>query len=158
MTESSCNSSRSIKDLNFKKKDIVSPDSHTNKIRFMVQQRFINGLIGKNDANKYYKYKQIAKQIEDHLYKYCNHETSEKYKQKYRDIIFNLCDSRNSSLNLRILKEQISPRRLITMTFEELASDKLKIRREKNRHWDIQASRSDLHKNVNISFFKKVFS
>lgn len=122
-----------------------------NDIRCMVRKNLSSGLIGENDSIKYYKYKKIAHQIENSLFRYFNHKISEKYRQKYRDVIFNLRDSKNTSLNLRILQEKILPKTLITMTFEEMASDQLKITRQKSRYWEMQASRNDLNKNNHMT-------
>ncbi|XP_020597665.1 transcription elongation factor TFIIS-like [Phalaenopsis equestris] len=47
-------------------------------------------------------------------------------KVKYRSIMFNLKDSKNTDLRRRVLLGHIPPERLITMTAEEMASDERK--------------------------------
>lgn len=48
-----------------------------------------------------------------------------KYKTRYRSILFNTKDSKNSGLFRKILKGTISPSQLVRMTSEELASKEL---------------------------------
>ena len=48
-----------------------------------------------------------------------------KYKTRYRSILFNARDPKNTGLYHKILKETISPTQLVRMTSEELASKEL---------------------------------
>lgn len=48
-----------------------------------------------------------------------------KYKTRYRSILFNTRDSKNTGLYRKILKGTISPSQLAKMTSEELASKEL---------------------------------
>ncbi|XP_073337733.1 PHD finger protein 3 isoform X2 [Pagrus major] len=77
---------------------------------------------------------ELAKKTERelfHLYK----DTDNKYKNKYRSLMFNLKDTKNNVLFKRVLKGEISPGNLIRMSPEELASKELAAwRKRENRH------------------------
>lgn len=77
---------------------------------------------------------EVAKKTEKelfHLYK----DTDNKYKNKYRSLMFNLKDTKNNVLFKRVLKGEISPGNLIRMSPEELASKELAAwRQRENRH------------------------
>ncbi|KAM4590765.1 PHD finger protein 3 isoform 2-T3 [Odontesthes bonariensis] len=77
---------------------------------------------------------ELAKKTERelfHLYK----DTDNKYKNKYRSLMFNLKDTKNNVLFKRVLKGEISPSHLIRMSPEELASKELAAwRQRENRH------------------------
>ncbi|XP_030011653.1 PHD finger protein 3 isoform X2 [Sphaeramia orbicularis] len=77
---------------------------------------------------------EVAKKTERelfHLYK----DTDNKYKNKYRSLMFNLKDTKNNVLYKRVLKGEISPGNLIRMSPEELASKELAAwRQRENRH------------------------
>ncbi|KAM3606771.1 uncharacterized protein V6R79_022975 [Siganus canaliculatus] len=77
---------------------------------------------------------EVAKKTERelfHLYK----DTDNKYKNKYRSLMFNLKDTKNNVLFKRVLKGEISPSNLIRMSPEELASKELAAwRKRENRH------------------------
>ncbi|CAN9499899.1 unnamed protein product [Ophioblennius macclurei] len=77
---------------------------------------------------------EVAKKTERelfHLYK----DTDNKYKNKYRSLMFNLKDTKNNVLFKRVLKGEISPANLIRMSPEELASKELAAwRQRENRH------------------------
>lgn len=80
------------------------------------------------------KASEVAKKTERelfHLYK----DTDNKYKNKYRSLMFNLKDTKNNVLFKRVLKGEISPGNLIRMSPEELASKELAAwRQRENRH------------------------
>ncbi|XP_034464849.1 PHD finger protein 3 isoform X4 [Hippoglossus hippoglossus] len=77
---------------------------------------------------------EVAKKTERelfHLYK----DTDNKYKNKYRSLMFNLKDTKNNVLFKRVLEGEISPSNLIRMSPEELASKELAAwRQRENRH------------------------
>ncbi|XP_067378953.1 PHD finger protein 3 isoform X2 [Channa argus] len=77
---------------------------------------------------------EVAKKTERelfHLYK----DTDNKYKNKYRSLMFNLKDTKNNVLFKRVLKGEISPGNLIRLSPEELASKELAAwRQRENRH------------------------
>ncbi|XP_037127775.1 PHD finger protein 3 [Syngnathus acus] len=80
------------------------------------------------------KASEVAKKIEReifHMYK----DTENKYKSKYRSLMFNLKDTKNNVLFRKVLKGEISPANLIRMSPEELASKELAAwRQRENRH------------------------
>lgn len=80
------------------------------------------------------KASEVAKKTERelfHLYK----DTDNKYKNKYRSLMFNLKDTKNNVLFKRVLKGEVSPGNLIRMSPEELASKELAAwRQRENRH------------------------
>ncbi|XP_041645734.1 PHD finger protein 3 [Cheilinus undulatus] len=77
---------------------------------------------------------EVAKKTEKelfHLYK----DTDNKYKNKYRSLMFNLKDIKNNVLFKRVLRGEISPANLIRLSPEELASKELAAwRQRENRH------------------------
>ncbi|XP_077351046.1 uncharacterized protein phf3 [Festucalex cinctus] len=77
---------------------------------------------------------EVAKKIERelfHMYK----DTDNKYKNKYRSLMFNLKDTKNNVLFSKVLKGETSPAHLIRMSPEELASKELAAwRQRENRH------------------------
>ncbi|XP_061692893.1 PHD finger protein 3 isoform X2 [Syngnathoides biaculeatus] len=80
------------------------------------------------------KASEVAKKTERelfHMYK----DTENKYKSKYRSLMFNLKDTKNNVLFKKVLKSEISPANLIRMSPEELASKELAAwRQRENRH------------------------
>ncbi|XP_059215431.1 PHD finger protein 3 isoform X2 [Centropristis striata] len=80
------------------------------------------------------KASEVAKKTERelfHLYK----DTDNKYKNKYRSLMFNLKDTKNNVLFRRVLKGEISPANLIRISPEEMASKELAAwRQRENRH------------------------
>ncbi|XP_062256600.1 PHD finger protein 3 isoform X1 [Platichthys flesus] len=77
---------------------------------------------------------EVAKKTERELF-HLNKDTDNKYKNKYRSLMFNLKDTKNNVLFKRVLKGEISPSNLIRMSPEELASKELAAwRQRENRH------------------------
>lgn len=77
---------------------------------------------------------EVAKKTEKELF-HLNKDTDNKYKNKYRSLMFNLKDTKNNVLFKRVLKGEISPYNLIRMSPEELASKELAAwRQRENRH------------------------
>uniref|UniRef100_A0AAY5EJJ7 PHD finger protein 3 n=1 Tax=Electrophorus electricus TaxID=8005 RepID=A0AAY5EJJ7_ELEEL len=77
---------------------------------------------------------ELAKRTEKELFALFQGVDS-KYKNKYRSLTFNLKDTKNNVLFKRVLKGEISPRDLVRMSAEELASKELAAwRQRENRH------------------------
>ncbi|XP_062422747.1 PHD finger protein 3 isoform X2 [Pungitius pungitius] len=77
---------------------------------------------------------EVAKKTEKELFNLYK-DTDNKYKNKYRSLMFNLKDTKNNVLFKRVLKGEISPGNLIRMSPEELASKELAAwRQRENRH------------------------
>ncbi|KAK8939865.1 hypothetical protein KSP40_PGU015048 [Platanthera guangdongensis] len=69
-------------------------------------------------------YANLAGQIEADLFKFFG-GVNKKYKEKGRSLLFNLKDPSNPELREQVLSGDLSPRRLCSMTAEELASKEL---------------------------------
>ncbi|XP_059351739.1 titin homolog isoform X2 [Daphnia carinata] len=68
---------------------------------------------------------EIANEVEESLYTLFKQDVSIKYKSKYRSLIYNIKDPKNSGLFLEIVTKQITPVQLVKMSTEELASKDL---------------------------------
>ncbi|CAF1700540.1 unnamed protein product [Brassica napus] len=68
---------------------------------------------------------RVAVSVESHIFEKLGRSTGAQ-KVKYRSIMFNLRDSNNPDLRRRVLTGEVSPEKLITLSGEEMASDKRK--------------------------------
>ncbi|CAH8310555.1 unnamed protein product [Eruca vesicaria subsp. sativa] len=68
---------------------------------------------------------RVAVSVESHMFEKLGRSTGAQ-KNKYRSIMFNLRDSNNPDLRRRVLTGEVSPEKLITMSAEDMASDKRK--------------------------------
>ncbi|XP_071481401.1 uncharacterized protein [Diadema antillarum] len=100
--------------------------------------------------------KKVAKQIEFELYKLFN-DTGAKYKAKYRTLIFNIKDTKNLGLFRHILKGEISPRNLVRMSSDQLASKELMKWREQEakNELDMIVQTEKEKKSMPMTFVKK---
>ena len=90
---------------------------------------------------------RLAKSIEKEINLYCKNIKS--YKIKYRRLVFNIKDPKNLKLSKNIIDGTISPKDLVRMSFEEMASKKLKQEREeikKNYIENIISNECELHR------------
>ncbi|XP_042222768.1 nuclear speckle splicing regulatory protein 1-like [Homarus americanus] len=83
--------------------------------------------------------KDLAVEIEKELYTFFGKDVGFKYKSRYRSILFNTKDTKNSGLFRKILNGTISPANLVRMTSEELASKELCEWREREEKKELQA-------------------
>ncbi|XP_069159094.1 PHD finger protein 3 isoform X1 [Procambarus clarkii] len=83
--------------------------------------------------------KVLAEEIERELYVFFGKDVGFKYKSRYRSILFNTKDTKNSGLFRKILNGTISPSNLVRMTSEELASKELCEWREREEKKELQA-------------------
>ncbi|CAH2303124.1 death-inducer obliterator 1 [Pelobates cultripes] len=67
---------------------------------------------------------KIAMNIEKEMFNLFR-DTDSRYKSKYRNLMFNLKDPKNQGLFHRVLREKISPAKLVRLKPEELVSKKL---------------------------------
>ena len=65
---------------------------------------------------------RIARDVELAAYNTYQSETSDQYKTKMRSLYQNLKNKSNPQLRRRVLSSEISPKRFVTMTHEELKS------------------------------------
>lgn len=77
---------------------------------------------------------ELSNQIEDQLNEHFK-EGTQKYKTKFRSLIFNLRDVKNEGLVRKVLNGDIAPSRLVKMSADEMASLELaKWRERENKH------------------------
>uniref|UniRef100_UPI00358E8B74 death-inducer obliterator 1-like isoform X2 n=1 Tax=Myxine glutinosa TaxID=7769 RepID=UPI00358E8B74 len=77
---------------------------------------------------------KLSEYIERELYSLF-HDTDNKYKKRYRSLMFNLKDRKNQGLFYRVIRGEISPSVLVRMSPEDLASKELAEWREReNKH------------------------
>lgn len=74
--------------------------------------------------------KSISTEIESQLYK-CFGDTGQKYRNKYRSLIFNIKDIKNQTLWRRICEKSINPYQLVRLSPDDLASQELALWRER---------------------------
>ncbi|KAJ8975229.1 hypothetical protein NQ317_014658 [Molorchus minor] len=74
--------------------------------------------------------KNISAEIESQLYK-CFGDTGQKYRNKYRSLIFNIKDVKNQTLWRRICQKSINPYELVRLSPDDLASQELALWRER---------------------------
>jgi len=65
------------------------------------------------------------------------------YRNKYRDLVFNLRDKNNPEINIRLLGGHLSPEDFVTMHYSELASKDMQSKRQAEAQWMKDAARSD---------------
>jgi hypothetical protein len=74
--------------------------------------------------------KSISTEIESQLYK-CFGDTGQKYRNKYRSLIFNIKDIKNQTLWRRICEKTINPYQLVRLSPDDMASQELALWRER---------------------------
>lgn len=67
----------------------------------------------------------FAKAAEVEMFEMFGNDTNQKYKNKYRTLIFNIKDPKNLTLFQKISNKMIEPKQLVRLTTEELASQEL---------------------------------
>lgn len=78
---------------------------------------------------------RFCRKTEEELYRLFKKDTGQKYKAKYRSLIFNIKDLKNEQLFRKICKKEVGPYRFVRMTAEELASQELsEWRQNENKH------------------------
>ncbi|XP_019492765.1 PREDICTED: death-inducer obliterator 1 isoform X1 [Hipposideros armiger] len=94
-------------------------------------------IMTENDVGK------IALRIEKEMFG-LYHVTDNRYKSKYRSLMFNLKDPKNQGLFHRVLREEISLAKLVRMKPEELVSKELSVWKERPTK-PVMESRARLH-------------
>ncbi|XP_044750195.1 death-inducer obliterator 1 isoform X2 [Coccinella septempunctata] len=74
--------------------------------------------------------KEISNEIESQLYK-CFGDTGQKYRNKYRSLIFNIKDVKNHTLWKRICEKSVNAYQLVRLSPDDLASQELALWRER---------------------------
>ena len=99
--------------------------------------------LGEKFAEKDREPAELAIEIEQALVDLFG-EGTESYKDKYRVIAQNLRDPENVDLNMRVLCGEITPKVLVELKTEELASDQHKAKLKEIDEYNKTACRSDL--------------
>lgn len=74
--------------------------------------------------------KEVSDEIESQLYR-CFADTGQKYRNKYRSLIFNIKDPKNQTLWRRICEKSVNPYQLVRLSHDDLASQELALWRER---------------------------
>ncbi|XP_066983453.1 death-inducer obliterator 1 isoform X3 [Macrobrachium rosenbergii] len=82
---------------------------------------------------------ELADEVEKELFMFFSKDVGFKYKSRYRSLLFNIRDTKNSGLFRKILNGTITPSNLAKMTSEELASKELAEWREREEKKELQA-------------------
>ncbi|CAG2119310.1 unnamed protein product, partial [Medioppia subpectinata] len=106
-------------------------------------------LVSSSDIQK------TANHIEEELFKLFNKDTSGKYRNRYRSLLFNLKDTKNQGLFRKVVNGKISPERLVQMSADELASSELAKWREREKISMLDAIKRDAADKVNQVIVKK---
>ncbi|CRG97619.1 transcription elongation factor s-II, putative [Plasmodium gallinaceum] len=121
-------------------------DVHRDKAKQFLFKAF---LIGSSDNLLYIidrkKLNEIIYDIENELQKYYiqKRNSQREYNMQLKSIKFNLSDKKNPNFNEKIYKEIISPKELVTMNSQDMASDEKKNEREKCLQESLIACQSD---------------
>lgn len=91
----------------------------------------------------------LAAQVEEELFNFFR-DTGQKYKNKYRSLVFNLKDQKNN-LFRRVADKSLSPHQLVRLTPEELASTELAQWREREAKHEIDMIKKTELENLNSS-------
>ncbi len=83
------------------------------------------------------KLRELVRDIEEKLFRLYNKDVGPKYKNKYRSLVFNIRDEKNSGLFRKIVGRRISPRELVAMSAEEMANKELQQWRQQELKHDI---------------------
>ncbi|XP_054991116.1 PHD finger protein 3 isoform X1 [Sorex araneus] len=111
-----------------------SADQIRQSVRHSLKDILMKRLTDSNLKMPEEKATKVATKIEKELFSFFR-DTDAKYKNKYRSLMFNLKDPKNSILFKKVLKGEVTPDHLIKMSPEELASKELAAwRRRENRH------------------------
>ncbi|KAH1013913.1 hypothetical protein HUJ04_002834 [Dendroctonus ponderosae] len=120
------------------KDDVQTPQSKADDIRDNVQKTIFEQLLvrlkGSDIKLTDETVKNISIEIETELYK-CFGDTGQKYKNKYRSLIFNIKDPKNQTLWRRICEKSISSYELVRLSPDDMASQELaKWREQEAKH------------------------
>ncbi|XP_053619005.1 death-inducer obliterator 1 [Plodia interpunctella] len=127
----------------YDKAPVVSPstsrrkDAHSNKkmestepirenVRKALQEQMTSRM-AEHDGPKFSEeeIQQFVYDTEDELYELFSRDVGMKYKAKYRSLMFNIKDRKNLSLWQKICDRSITPKQLVRLSPEELASQEL---------------------------------
>ncbi|CAB4061353.1 unnamed protein product [Lepeophtheirus salmonis] len=84
----------------------------------------------------------LVEEIEESLFRYYNKDVTSKYKAKYRSLVFNIKDEKNTGFFRKIVSRKINSKDLVSLTAEEMANKELQRWREKELKNDIEKIKS----------------
>ena len=134
----------------------------TDQIRNHVSKRLAQALSSKCDQGGLY-FDELSKDIEAQLFRLFDGEVTEKYKTKFRSMVFNIEDGRNDWLYRRIILGTITPEALVRMTTEQMANEELQKwrscedKKTMERIWSNQIEELKLGKKFEYKTHKGVF-
>ena len=99
-------------------------DKGTDSIRNHVFKRLSQALSSRCDQGGL-DFDELSQEIEAQLFLRFDEEVTEKYKTKFRSMVFNIEDGRNDWLYRRIILGTITPEALVRMTTEQMANEEL---------------------------------
>ena len=88
------------------------------------------------------KLDDLVKIIEYEMYRYYSKDVGNKYKAKYRSLVFNIKDEKNNGLFRKIINGNIAPKKLVAMSAEDMANNELKQWRQAEIKHDIEKIKS----------------
>ncbi|XP_045778192.1 uncharacterized protein LOC123876092 isoform X2 [Maniola jurtina] len=114
------------KDSTDKKPRMSSEDPIRDNVRKSLQEQ-ISIRMAESDGPKFKEeeIQRFANETELELHELFNRDVGMKYKAKYRSLMFNIKDRKNLSLWEKIRKRVITPKQLVRLSPEELASQEL---------------------------------
>ncbi|XP_023934034.2 uncharacterized protein LOC112043019 isoform X2 [Bicyclus anynana] len=109
-----------------RKPRMSSEDPIRDNVRKSLQEQ-ISQRMAESDGSKFTEeeIQQFANETELELHELFNRDVGMKYKAKYRSLMFNIKDRKNLSLWEKIRKRVITPKQLVRLSPEELASQEL---------------------------------
>ncbi|XP_039752427.1 death-inducer obliterator 1 isoform X3 [Pararge aegeria] len=114
------------KDSSERKPRMSSEDPIRDNVKKSLQEQ-ISIRMAESDGSKFTEeeIQQFAFETELELHELFNRDVGMKYKAKYRSLMFNIKDRKNLSLWEKIRKRVITPKQLVRLSPEELASQEL---------------------------------
>ncbi|XP_050342357.1 death-inducer obliterator 1 isoform X3 [Nymphalis io] len=120
------------KDTPDKRSRMSTEDPIRDNVRKALQEQISNRM-AESDGPKFTEeeIQQFANDTELELHELFNRDVGMKYKAKYRSLMFNIKDRKNLSLWEKICERVITPKQLVRLSPEELASQELAQWRDK---------------------------
>ena len=137
ISSSPSNSSSSSKEVS--KATRETRDNSTKGIKNALKSKLEKNEDVKIDDSKL---DDLVKEIESEMYRYYSKDVGNKYKAKYRSLVFNIKDEKNNGLFRKIISGNIAPKKLVAMSAEDMANNELKQWRQAEIKQDIEKIKS----------------
>lgn len=104
------------------------PDAHVRNSALSKFHDVLNGVLSglPPDEVEGVSAVELSQSIEEKLFSFAGPASSAAYKNKLRSILFNLKDTKNRDLLIRVIHGSITPEGLVMMNPKDLASDEMK--------------------------------